>query len=422
MEKLLINGRACLQGELRSAGAKNSALIILAASLLADEKVTIRNVPHLYDVTTMMELFGYLGVEMVIDEKRNIEVQAGTIKRFRAPYDLVRTMRASFMVLGPLLAHFGHAEVSLPGGCAIGSRPVDQHLLGFQTMGADIRMENGYVIANVDGRLKGARYVFDMVTVGGTEHLMMAATLAEGQTLLENCAREPEVVDLAECLIAMGAKIQGQGTDTIVIDGVESLSGCSHRVIPDRVEAGTYLIAAAATGGQLRVNEVVPGHLDALLQKLQAAGAELTTGEDWVLLDMHGRRPRAVNLVTSPYPGFPTDLQAQMVAMNAVAEGTSTVRETVFENRFMHTHEINRMGAGIRGLSDSTTVVIDGMPKLNGAPVTANDLRASVSLVIAGLVADGQTLIDSIHHIDRGYEQVEEKLRLLGADVLRLEA
>ena len=420
MKQLVINGPVTLRGEVRSAGAKNSVLKILAASLLTDGRVTIGNVPNLYDVTTMLELLGHLGVKTVIDEKCNVDVYANTIRHFRAPYDLVRSMRASFMVLGPILAHYGHAEVSLPGGDAIGSRPVDQHLAGLKAMGADIHMKEGYLIADVKGRLKGTRHVFDLITVGGTEHLMMAATLAEGRTLLENCAREPEIVDLAECLIAMGAQIQGHGSDTIVIDGVGSLSGCSHQVIPDRVEAGTYLIAASATGGQVRVRRVVPDHLDALIQKLSAAGAELTIGDDWIELDMHGRRPNSVNLTTSPYPGFPTDLQAQMVTLNAVATGTSTVRETVFENRFMHIHEMNRMGADIRLLPDSTTAVIEGIPRLSGAQVTANDLRASFSLVIAGLAAEGRTLIDNIHHIDRGYEQVEEKLRLLGADVQRL--
>jgi len=420
MDKLLIRGGACLNGELRISGAKNSAVKMLAASLLANEPVTISNVPHLRDITTMIELLGTLGVEVVIDEKMSIEIHANTIKNFKAPYDLVRTMRASFLVLGPMLAHYGHAEVSLPGGCAIGPRPVDQHLRGLQALGADIEMEDGYVKASVKGRLKGAHIFFDVSTVGGTEHIMMTATLAEGQTVLENCAREPEIVDLANCLNAMGADVQGAGTDTITINGVESLSGTEHRVIPDRVEAGTYLIAGAATGGKVRVKDVRADHLESVLVKLEDAGADLTIGDDFIELDMGGRRPKAVSLVTAPYPGFPTDLQAQMVALNAISEGVGTVKETIFENRFMHVHEMNRMGAKIHLEGANTTAIIEGVSKLKGAPVMANDLRASVSLVIAGLVAEGDTVVDRIYHIDRGYEQVEEKLHTLGADIKRI--
>ena len=420
MDKLLIRGGNRLQGELRASGAKNSALKMFAAALLSDGPVTISNVPHLRDITTMIELLGSLGVEVVIDEKMNVEIHANTIKRFRAPYELVKTMRASFNVLGPMLAHYGEAEVSLPGGCAIGPRPVDQHLAGLKALGANIKMEEGYVHASVNGRLKGAHIIFDICTVGGTEHIMMAAVLAEGQTILENCAREPEIVDLANCLISMGADVQGAGTNTITINGVESLGGCRHRVIADRVETGTYLIATAATGGKIKIRDANPEHLEVLLAKLREAGAIITVGDDWIELDMDRRRPKAVSLVTAPYPAFPTDLQAQIIALNCVAEGTSTVKETIFENRFMHVHEMNRMGAKIRLEGNNTTAIVEGVEKLTGAPVMANDLRASVSLVIAGLVAEGETIVDRIYHIDRGYEQVEEKLRNLGADIKRL--
>lgn len=422
MDKLLIRGGNRLQGELRASGAKNSALKMFAAALLADGPVTISNVPHLRDITTMIELLGSLGVEVVIDEKMNVEIHANTIKRFRAPYELVRTMRASFNVLGPMLAHYGQAEVSLPGGCAIGPRPVDQHLLGLKALGANIVMKEGYVHASVDGRLKGAHIIFDICTVGGTEHIMMTATLAEGQTILENCAREPEIVDLANCLNSMGADVQGAGTDTITINGVESLSGCHHRVIADRVETGTYLIAAAATGGKIKIRDANPEHLEVLISKLREAGAVISIGDDWIELDMDGRRPQAVSLVTAPYPAFPTDLQAQIIALNSVAKGTSTIKETIFENRFMHVHEMNRMGAKIRLEGNNTTAIVEGVEKLAGAPVMANDLRASVSLVIAGLIAEGETIVDRIYHIDRGYEQVEEKLKNLGADIKRLAA
>lgn len=420
MDRLLIRGGKKLSGELRASGAKNSALKIFAASLLSDGPVTISNVPHLRDITTMIELLGSLGVEVVIDEKMNVEIHANTIKSFTAPYDLVKTMRASFNVLGPMLAHYGQAEVSLPGGCAIGPRPVDQHLIGLRALGANIKMEEGYVKATVNGRLKGAHIIFDICTVGGTEHIMMTATLAEGQTILENCAREPEIVDLADCLNAMGADVQGAGTDTIIINGVESLHGCHHRVIADRVETGTYLIAAAATGGKVKIRNANPEHLEVLLSKLREAGAKLTLTQDTIELDMEGKRPIAVSLVTAPYPAFPTDLQAQIIALNCIAVGTGTIKETIFENRFMHVHEMNRMGAKIRLEGNNTTAIVEGVNHLTGAPVMANDLRASVSLVIAGLVAQGETIVDRIYHIDRGYEQVEEKLQNLGADIKRV--
>ena len=422
MDKLLISGGARLEGELRASGAKNSAVTILAASLLANEPVTISNVPHLRDITTMIELLVSMGVEVVVDEKMNIEIHANTIKSFVAPYDLVRTMRASFLVLGPLLAHYGEAEVSLPGGCAIGPRPVDLHLRGLEALGAIIEMKEGYVKARVNGRLKGARFIFEVSTVGGTEHIMMAAALAEGTTVLENCAREPEIIDLADFLNAMGAKVSGQGTDTITIEGVESLGGCDHHVIADRVEAATYLIAAAATGGHVKMRDVIPEHLDVVTSKLREAGADVTIGEDWIDLDMGGRRPKAVSLVTAPYPGFPTDLQAQFLAMNTIAEGTATVKETIFENRFMHVHEMNRMGAQIRLEGNNTTAIVEGVSVLEAAPVMANDLRASVSLVIAALIADGDTVVNRIYHIDRGYEQVEEKLQNLGAKIKRIQS
>ncbi|MAI42519.1 MAG: UDP-N-acetylglucosamine 1-carboxyvinyltransferase [Gammaproteobacteria bacterium] len=420
MERLLIEGGLKLDGELRASGAKNSASIMLPAALLADGPVTISNVPHLRDITTMIELLGSMGVEVVIDEKMNVEIHANSIKRFIAPYDLVKTMRASFTVLGPLLAHYGQAEVSLPGGCAIGPRPVDQHLRGLEALGAQIEMEDGYVKAKVNGRLKGARIFFDISTVGGTEHIMMAATLAQGETVLENCAREPEIIDLANCLNAMGARISGAGTETITICGVDSLKGCTHRVIADRVETGTYLIAAAATGGRVKIRDANPVHIELLIEKLKEAGAFITQGEDWIELDMKGKRPAAISLVTAPYPAFPTDLQAQIMALNCIAEGTGTIKETVFENRFMHVHEMSRMGARIRLEGNNTTAIIEGVDSLQGAQVMANDLRASVSLVIAGLVADGTTVVDRIYHIDRGYEQVEEKLNNLGANIQRV--
>ncbi|MBA6412987.1 UDP-N-acetylglucosamine 1-carboxyvinyltransferase [Parahaliea sp. F7430] len=417
MEKLVIKGGKQLHGELRISGAKNAALPILAAALLSNEPVTIRNLPHLHDITTMIELLGCMGVELTVDEKLSIEVNANTISDFSAPYELVKTMRASILVLGPMVARFGKAHVSFPGGCAIGSRPVDLHLKGLEAMGATITVEGGYINAEVEGRLKGARILMETVTVGGTENLMMAATLAEGRTILENAAREPEVVDLAQCLIAMGAKISGHGSDTIVIDGVEALHGCTYDVMPDRIETGTYLVAAAATRGSITLRDTCPEYLEVVLQKLEEAGAKLEVGEDWITLDMEGRRPKAVSIKTAPYPGFPTDMQAQFTAMNVVAEGTSTVTETVFENRLIQTHEMNRMGADI--VIEGNTAIITGQEKLEGAPVMASDLRASASLVIAGLVARGETRVDRIYHIDRGYECIEEKLQQLGADIRR---
>ncbi|WP_111657309.1 UDP-N-acetylglucosamine 1-carboxyvinyltransferase [Isoalcanivorax indicus] len=418
MDKLIITGGKRLDGDIRISGSKNSSLPIIAATLLADEPVTVGNLPHLQDVTTLIELLGRMGVRLVIDDRMNVEVDASTISDFQAPYELVKTMRASILVLGPLVAHFGKAIVSLPGGCAIGSRPVDLHLRGLEAMGAKIEVINGYVHATVDGRLRGARLVMDTVTVTGTENLLMAATLADGITVIENAAREPEVVDLADCLTKMGARIQGAGTDTITIEGVERLHGCHHNVIPDRIETGTFLIAAAATGGRIRVRDTAPKLLDAVLQKLTEAGAKIEVGEDWITLDMEGRRPKSVSLRTAPYPAMPTDMQAQFAALNTVAEGTGTIVETVFENRFMHVQEMNRMGADIQ--VEGNTAIIRGVPQLTGAPVMATDLRASASLVIAALVASGDTTVDRIYHIDRGYECIEEKLQMLGATIRRV--
>ena len=418
MDKLIIEGGVALDGKLRISGAKNSALPIIAAALLCDEPVTIRNLPHLHDITTMIELLGCMGVELTIDEKLSIEVDARTIKELSAPYELVKTMRASILVLGPMVAHFGRAHVSFPGGCAIGSRPVDLHLKGLEAMGAEISVEEGYINATVEGRLKGAHIFMETVTVGGTENIMMAAALAEGTTVIENAAREPEVVDLANFLIAMGANIEGHGTDTLTIHGVERLHGCTYDVMPDRIETGTYLVAAAATGGRVMLQDTHPDYLEAVLLKLEEAGAKVTTGDDWIALDMEGRRPKSVNIKTAPYPGFPTDMQAQFTAMNAIAEGTSSVIETVFENRLIQTHEMNRMGAQIA--VEGHTAIITGSETLKGAPVMATDLRASASLVIAGLVAEGQTEVHRIYHIDRGYECIEEKLQLLGANIRRV--
>ena len=417
MDKLIITGGACLAGEIRISGAKNAALPILAATLLADGPMTVGNVPHLQDITTTMELLGAMGVRLVIDEKLAIESDTSTLQHCVAPYDLVKTMRASILVLGPLLARFGEADVSLPGGCAIGSRPVNLHIDGLRAMGADISVENGYIKAKAD-RLKGATIVLDIVTVTGTENLMMAAAVADGTTILENAAREPEVVDLADCLNAMGAKISGAGTSAITIEGVERLRGVHYNVLPDRIEAGTYLVAAAITGGCIKIKDVQPAALDAVLAKLREAGAEIETGEDWISLDMQGRRPKAVSVHTAPYPAFPTDMQAQFTALNAVAEGTSVITETVFENRFMHVQELERMGADIR--LEGNTAIISGIGRLTGAPVMATDLRASASLVLAGLVADGDTEVQRIYHIDRGYERIEEKLALLGAKIRRV--
>lgn len=417
MDKLIITGGTTLNGEIRISGAKNAALPILAASLLADEVVTICNVPHLHDITTTMELLGRMGVDLTIGEKMEVEVDPTTIKEFFAPYELVKTMRASILVLGPLVAKYGRAEVSLPGGCAIGSRPVNLHIHGLEAMGADITVENGYIKARAD-RLKGANLVLDLVTVTGTENLMMAATLADGITVIENAAREPEVVDLANCLNSMGAKISGAGTDTITIEGVERLHGTTYTVLPDRIETGTYLVAAAITGGRIKVKDAEPKHLDAVLAKLREAGAEIDSGDSWISLDMKGKRPKGVDLTTAPYPAFPTDMQAQFSALNAVASGASTITETVFENRFMHIQELDRMGAEIK--LQGNTAIINGVERLTAAPVMATDLRASASLVLAGLVADGETVVERIYHIDRGYQLIEEKLQQLGANIRRV--
>mgnify|MGYP001812323576 FL=1 len=419
MDKLIISGGEALQGEIRISGAKNAVLPIMAATLLADSPVTIRNIPHLHDVTTTMELLGQMGVHLTLNENMDIEVDTSTINSLYAPYDLVRTMRSSILVLGPLLSRFGRADVSLPGGCAIGSRPVNLHIKGLQAMGADVEVINGYIKARVD-RLKGTKLVMDLVTVTGTENLMMAATLADGTTIIENAAREPEVTDLANCLNCMGARISGAGTDTLVIEGVERLSGTEYKVLPDRIETGSYLVAAAITGGRVKLKDTRPDIMDAVLQVLQEAGADITVGEDWIELDMHGKRPRAVNVQTAPYPAFPTDMQAQFTALNVVAEGAGTITETVFENRFMHVQEMQRMGAQIT--LKGNTAISTGVERLAGAPVMATDLRASASLVLAGLVADGETTIGRIYHIDRGYERIEEKLAQLGADIRRVPA
>ncbi len=419
MDKLIISGGHRLDGEIRISGAKNAALPILAATLLASAPVTVCNLPHLHDITTMIELFGRMGIEPVIDEKLSVEIDPRTIKTLIAPYDLVKTMRASILVLGPMVAHFGEAEVALPGGCAIGSRPVDLHIRGLEALGAEITVEDGYIKAKApEGGLRGGNFFFDIVSVTGTENIMMAATLAKGRTVLENAAREPEIVDLANCLIAMGAKIKGAGTDTITIEGVEKLGGATYKVMPDRIETGTYLVAAAVTGGRVKLKDTDPTILEAVLSKLQEAGAEITTGEDWIELNMHGKRPKAVSVRTAPYPAFPTDMQAQFIALNALAEGTGTVIETIFENRFMHALEMQRMGAKIQ--IEGNTAIVTGIPHLKAAPVMATDLRASASLVIAALMATGDTLIDRIYHIDRGYECIEEKMQLLGAKIRRV--
>ncbi|RCV91112.1 UDP-N-acetylglucosamine 1-carboxyvinyltransferase [Billgrantia montanilacus] len=418
MDKLIITGNGPVSGEVWASGAKNAALPILCATLLGDEPVTIGNLPHLQDITTTLELLGRMGVEPVMGEKMTIQLDGSQVKDCHAPYELVKKMRASILVLGPLLAHFGHADVSLPGGCAIGSRPVDLHIRGLEAMGAEIRVEGGYIRARVDGRLKGATIYFDTVTVTGTENLLMAATLAAGTTILENAAREPEVVDLAECLIKMGANIRGHGTDTIVIEGVERLHGAYHEVMPDRIETGTFLVAAALSRGKVRVRNTRADILEAVLAKLEEAGAKITLGDGWIELDMEGRRPRPVNIRTAPYPAFPTDMQAQFVALNAVADGSSRVVETIFENRFMHVQELNRMGAKI--VLEGNAALITGVERLSGAPVMATDLRASASLVIVAMMAEGETLVDRIYHIDRGYECIEEKLQLLGARIRRI--
>lgn len=417
MAKILISGGVPLHGEVGISGAKNAVLPILASCLLADEPVAISNVPHLHDVTTFIELLGQMGVQLVLDDRMKMHVDPRSTDRHVAPYDLVRTMRASILVLGPLVARFGQAEVSLPGGCAIGSRPVDQHIRGLQALGADVSVENGYIKAKAD-RLKGARIAMDMVTVTGTENIMMAAALAQGTSIIENAAQEPEVVDLANCLIAMGAQIEGAGTSTLTIHGVERLHGAEYEVLPDRIETGTFLVGAAMTGGKVRARNARANTLDSVLAKLEEAGAHINTGPDWIELDMQGRRPKAVNITTAPYPAFPTDMQAQFTALNCVAEGVGVITETVFENRFMHAHELQRLGADIR--LEGNTAIIKGVDKMSGAPIMATDLRASACLVLAGLVADGDTTVDRVYHIDRGYENIEEKLGVLGARIRRL--
>ena len=418
MGKLIISGGEPLKGEVRISGAKNSVLPILAASLLAKKPVVIGNVPHLHDVTTMMELLGQFGAKLTVDERLTIEVDTSPIDQYYAPYELVRTMRASILVLGPLLTRFGEAVVSLPGGCAIGPRPVDLHIRGLQQMGAEIAIENGYIKAKVSQRLQGAHILFDTVTVTGTENLMMAAVLAEGTTVLNNAAREPEVQDLANFLNLLGAQISGVGTDTITIEGVESLGGGEYWVVPDRIETATYLVAAAITRGAIKVRNTYPELLEAVLQKLEEAGADIQRGVDWISLNMHGNQPKAVDIRTAPFPGFPTDMQAQFTALNAVSQGTGIITETVFENRFMHVQELRRMGADI-GVSGNTAIC-RGVGELTAAPVMATDLRASASLVLAALVAKGETIVDRIYHIDRGYECIEEKLMQLGARISRI--
>ncbi len=418
MDKLIIQGGAVLRGDVWISGSKNAALPILSAALLSEGLVTIGNLPHLQDVTTTIELLGALGITVSIDEKMRLEVDTSTLNNLTAPYDLVKTMRASILVLGPMLARYGEANVSFPGGCAIGSRPVDLHLRGLESMGAQIEIDEGYIRARSNGRLKGAFILMDMVSVGATENLMMAAALAEGTTTIENAAREPEIVDLANCMNAWGADVQGAGTSTMTINGVEKLSGGFFNVMPDRIETGTYLAAAAATGGRVKVVQTDPSTLEAVLLKLEETGAKITKGEDWIELDMQGRRPRAVSLKTAPYPAFPTDMQAQLTAVNAVAEGVGTITETIFENRLMQVQELNRMGANIT--VEGNTAVVTGVDKLKGAPVMASDLRASAALVIAGMVAEGETVVDRIYHIDRGYECIEEKLQQLGCKIKRV--
>lgn len=419
MDKLLITGGQPLHGELRISGAKNAALPILAATLLSDVPVSVGNIPHLHDITTTMELLGQMGVRLTVDEKMNIEVDTSTIDKYEAPYELVKTMRASILVLGPLLARFGEAYVSLPGGCAIGTRPVDIHIDSLLKMGADITVEAGYIHAKVK-RLQGCHLVLDKVTVTGTENILMAATLAEGITIIENAAKEPEVTDLAHFLNKMGAKITGVGTDILTVEGVERLGveGLHYDILPDRIETGTYLVAGAISRGHVKLKNTDPSTLDAVLVKLKEAGADITCGDNWIELNMHGKRPKAVTVRTAPYPAFPTDMQAQFTALNSVAEGVGLITETVFENRFMHVQELQRMGAQIR--LESNTAICTGSSQLKAAPVMATDLRASASLVLAGLVAEGETLVDRIYHIDRGYDHIEEKLSQLGATIRRV--
>ena len=414
----MIRGGSPLNGEIYASGAKNSALPILAASLLADSPLKVGNLPHLNDVTTMLELLGSMGVDVMLSDEMEVQVDTSSIHNLNARYELVKTMRASILVLGPLLAKFGQATVALPGGCAIGSRPVNLHIEAMRAMGAEIDIEEGNIKAKVNGRLKGAKIIFEPVSVTGTENVIMAASLADGVTVIENAAREPEVVDLANCLAAMGANIQGAGTDIITIEGVEKLEGASFSVMPDRVEVGTYLTAVAMTGGKVKIKSAKPEYLSSVISKLELTGALISSGENWVEINMNEPKPKAISLTTGPYPSFPTDMQAQFVSLNAIANGNSTVTETVFENRFMHVQEIARMGGNIA--LKGNTAVIEGIKKLKGAPVMATDLRASASLVLAGLVADGATTIDRIYHIDRGYERIEEKLKMLGADIERI--
>jgi len=418
MEKFAIEGGVVLNGSIRISGAKNAALPILMSTLLADGVNTISNIPHLNDITTTVSLLGSLGVALTVTEKLDLIMDTSNITSYEAPYDLVKTMRASILVLGPLLARFGHADVSLPGGCAIGSRPVDLHLKGMEALGADINLKDGYIKARAPGGLVGNKILIEKVSVGATENILMAATLAKGESIIENAAREPEIQDLAGCLQSMGAIIEGAGSDTIRVQGVERLDGADYRVQPDRIETGTYLVAAAMTGGKVMLKDTDPNLLDAVLLKLQEAGAEITTGADWIALDMKGKRPMAVNITTAPYPGFPTDMQAQFTALNAIAEGTAVIKENIFENRFMHVNEMLRMGANI--LVDGNSAVVTGVEKLDSAQVMATDLRASASLVLAGLVAEGRTVVERIYHIDRGYDCIEEKLHNLGAEVYRV--
>lgn len=420
MDKFKILGGGPLSGEIRISGSKNAALPILAAVILAQTPVFLRNVPQLNDINTMNALLRSMGVKISGSPAEGFVLDANPLTDFTAPYELVKTMRASILVLGPMLARYGVANVSFPGGCAIGSRPVDIHLRGLEAMGAQIEIDGGYIRATTPnrGRLKGTHFLMDTVTVGGTENLLMAAVLADGRTILENAAREPEIVDLANLLVAMGAKIQGIGTSTLVIDGVESLKGCEYSVMPDRIETGTYLVAAAATRGSIRLTHTSADILESVIFKLEEAGADIKTGDGWIELDMHGKRPKAVSLKTAPYPAFPTDMQSQFMAMNAVAEGVSHITETIFENRLVQVNELNRMGAHIT--LEGHTAIVTGVERLKGAPVMASDLRASASLVIAGLVADGETLIDRIYHIDRGYESIEAKFQSIGASVTRV--
>ncbi|MDF0533047.1 UDP-N-acetylglucosamine 1-carboxyvinyltransferase [Shewanella yunxiaonensis] len=418
MDKLTIQASGPLAGNVVISGSKNAALPILMAGVLTADPVVLSNVPNLRDVTTSCKLMRCLGAEVSDPQNGVVQINAANIHEFCAPYDLVKTMRASILVLGPLLARYGTADVSLPGGCAIGARPVNLHLHGLELMGAHIEVKEGYVKARIDGRLKGAHIFMDTVSVGATENLLMAASLADGETIIENAAREPEVVDLAKCLIAMGARIEGAGTATIRIQGVEKLHGCDYRVMPDRIETGSFLVAAAVTRGRIRCLDADPASLEAVLAKLQEAGAQITVGDDWIELDMKGQRPKAVNLKTMPYPGFPTDMQAQFCVLNALAQGTGTITETIFENRFMHVPELNRMGASME--LEGNTCIIHGRESLNGAQVMATDLRASASLVIAGLVAEGTTVVDRIYHLDRGYEHIEAKFSDLGGNVVRV--